>query len=301
MEDRGKRVRNRFLSWGFSFLVLLMRRIGYPRASRWGRRVGRVVYHLVPKNRERAFENLERVFGPGEPSVAREAMVKAVFENFVRSAFELVPYGALPPEQKRRYVRLAGKERLDRALSQGRGVIGLSAHLGNFLILTDRLAVEGYPVDLIVKGSKTDGIEERLQALRDELGYCSIYVTPRVQSVRASLRSLKENHVLVLHGDQRQRDGGIEVTFFGIPATAAAGPITFAQSTGAPVLPMFMIRNGDGPTHTLVIEEPLEIDPSVGSKQEVIRVHVQKYTDLIQSYVERYPTQWAWDHKRWVR
>ena len=163
-----------------------------------------------------------------------------------------------------------------------------------------RLAVEGYQVDLVVKKAKTESIEDRLQALRNELGYDSIYVTPRIQSVRASLTSLKNNHVLVLHGDQRQRTGGIDVTFFGIPATAAAGPISLALSTGAPVIPMFMARNKDGITHTLFIEDPLDTSIT-GSKEDDIKTHVQKYTDVIQSYVQEHPTQWTWDHKRWAK
>jgi KDO2-lipid IV(A) lauroyltransferase len=295
-----KRVRDYILSIGFSALTRILRRAGYPRASAWGVRAARLVYHSISKNRKRAFENLRRVFGDERTPDQIEEIVKTCFENFVRSGFELVPYTYLPPEDRRKYVHIVGKEKLDEALALGRGVVSLSAHLGNFLIMMGRLSVDGYHVDLVVKKSKTQSLEDRLLSLRSELGYHSIYVTPRLQSVKASLKSLKNNHVLVLHGDQRQRDGGIDVTFFGIPATAAAGPISLALSTGAPVLPMFMVRNQDGLTHTLFVDDPLEITRT-GSKEEDIKTHVQKYTDVIQSYVERYPAQWAWDHKRWVK
>jgi KDO2-lipid IV(A) lauroyltransferase len=295
-----KRARDVITSIGFLILVRFIRWIDYPRASAWGARAARLVYHGISKNRKRAFENLNRVFGDEKTPDQIEEIVKTCFENFVRSGFELVPYTYLSPEGKREYVHIVGKEKLDEALALGRGVISLSAHLGNFLIMMGRLAADGYHVDLVVKGAKTQSIEERLQSLRKELGYDSIYVTPKVQLVKASLKSLKNNHVLVLHGDQRQRDGGIDVTFFGMPATAAAGPITLALSTGAPVVPMFMVRNQDGITHTLFIDDPLEI-AGTGFKKEDIKIHVQKYTDVIQSYVERYPAQWTWDHKRWEK
>jgi KDO2-lipid IV(A) lauroyltransferase len=296
-----KRARDTITSVGFAILVRILRWVDYPRASALGARAGRLVYHAVSKNRKRAFGNLERVFGNEKSPDAIREIVKSAFENFVRSGFELVPYTCLPPEGRRKYVRIVGKEKLDQALARGRGVISLSAHLGNFLIMMGRLAVDGYHVDLVVKKSKTESIEEGLLKLRNELGYHSIYVTPKLQSVKASLKSLKNNHVLVLHGDQRMRGGtGIDVTFFGMPATAAPGPISLALSTGAPIVPMFMVRNEDGLTHTLFIDDPLEITPT-GSKEEDIEIHVQKYTDVIQSYVERYPTQWTWDHKRWVR
>ncbi len=90
------------------------------------------------------------------------------------------------------------------------------------------------------------------------------------------------------------------MTFFGIPANAAAGPISLSLSTGAPVLPMFMVRNQDSITHTLFIEDPLEMSIT-GSKENDIQTNVQKYTDVIESYVKRYPAQWAWGHNRWAK
>jgi len=240
------------------------------------------------------------VFGDERTSEQREEIVRALFEGFFRSAFECVAYGCLSPKDKREYVRIVGKERLDEALASGRGVISLSAHLGNFLIMMSRLAVEGYHVDLVVKKMKDKRVEDRMQNLRKELGYHSIYVKPEIQSVKASLTSLKNNHVLVLFGDQKQRKAGIDVTFFGIPAKAAAGPISLSLSRGAPVIPMFMVRNQDGITHTLFIEDPLEMSIT-GSKEDDIRTNVQRYTDVIESYVQRYPAQWAWGHSRWAK
>ena len=295
-----KRVRDRLISAIASVGILLLRRLDYRRASAWGARMGRLAYLVVGKNRKRASDNLTRVFGDGKTPEQRKEIVKALFENFSRSGFELVPYGLLSPEQRREHVQVVGKEKLDEALSVGRGVIAVSAHLGNFMIIMPRLAADGYHVDFIVKPLRNEIIEQRMQALREELGYHSIYVTPRIQSMKACLRSLKQNRVLVLYGDQRQRQGGIDVTFFGIPAKAAPGPIALALSTGAPVVPMFMVRNPDGFTHTLLIDDPLEL-VMTGSKEQDIKTNVQAYTDVIQSYIEQYPAHWAWDHKRWAR
>jgi Kdo2-lipid IVA lauroyltransferase/acyltransferase len=287
-------------SIGISLLIRIIRRVDYPVASLWGARIGRLACRVFSKYRRRSIENLTRVFGDEQTPDQREAFVKIFFENFFRNAFELVPYGHLPAEDRREYVHIVGKEKLDEALALGRGVISLSAHLGNFLILMSRLAVEGYPVDLVLKRMKNERFEDRMRNLRRELGYHSIYVNPRLQSVKASLASLKDNHVLVMLGDQRPRQGWIDVTFFGMPARAAAGPVSLSLSTGAPVVPMFMARNPDGISHTLFIDDPLEM-VLTGSKKEDIRIHVQKYTDVIQSYVRRFPAQWMWGHRRWAK
>jgi KDO2-lipid IV(A) lauroyltransferase len=240
------------------------------------------------------------VFGEEKSFRELNGTAAAMFENFSRSGFECLAYGNLPDSEKREYVQIIGKEKLADALSAGRGVIALSAHMGNFLIMMTRLALEGYSVDLLVKRMEDKRVEERLNNLRKGFGFNSIYLRPPMQSIKTSLRALKDNHVLVILGDQREGQAGVDVTFFGMPATAASGPIALSLSTGAPVLPMFMVRNEDGVTHTLTIEAPLEMSIA-GSKEENIRANEQKYTDVIQSYVQRYPVQWAWDHKRWAR
>jgi len=299
MKETLVRVRDFITTSVLSGFIWILKHVPYPRASAWGARMGRLGYRFASKNRTRAMENLARVFGDRKTPEERVALVKTLFENFSRSGFELVPYCRLTPEGRREVVRIVGQEKLDAALAAGRGVIALSAHLGNFMIIMPRLAVEGYHVDFLVKPLQVPKIEERLQRLREELGYHSIYTTPGFHSVKACLKSLKKNHVLVIYGDQRQRQGGIGVTFFGIPASAASGPITLALSTGAPVVPMFMVRNPDRRTHTLFIEDPLELIVT-GSKTDDIRANVQRYTDVIESYVRRYPAHWAWDHKRWA-
>lgn len=298
MEKISKQIRDYTAAAGLSILLFWLRRMDYPRASAWGARLGHPAFRLIRNHRRRSLKNLALVFGEEKSPHELEGIVAGLFENFFRSGLECVAYGSLSAEKKRQYVQILGKEKLDDALSSGRGVIVLTAHLGNFLIIMTRLALEGYNVDLLVKKMKDKRVEERLNNLRKDFGFNSIYVNPKIQSVKASLRALKNNHVLVILGDQRQRRAGVDVKFFNMPAKAAAGPISFALSTGAPILPMFMVRNPDGITHTLHIDDPIELTIT-GSKKKDIAINVQKYTDVIQSYVEKHPAQWIWDHKRW--
>lgn len=300
MKTAGKRARDYVASIGLALLIRKLHRTSYPSASAWGGRMGRLAFRLIGRYRRRAHENLNHVFGHEKSPDQLDAMVRILFENFFKSGFECAAYAGLSAQDKKKYVRIVGREKLDEALEMGRGVISLTAHLGNFLIMMARLAVDGYPVDLVVKPAKNERFEKSLQALREELGYHSIYATPAIASAKRSLAGLKRNHILVLFGDQRQRKAGVDVTFFKMPALAAQGPVSLALSTGAPILPMFIVRNQDGLTHTLYIEDRLEMDIS-GTKERDIRVNVQKYTDVIQAYVEKYPAQWIWDHKRWAR
>ena len=96
-----KRARDSITSVGFLILIRVIRWIDYRRASAWGARIARLVYRAISKNRKRAFENLDRVFGDEKTPDQKAEIVKACFENFVRSGFELIPYTYLSPEGRR--------------------------------------------------------------------------------------------------------------------------------------------------------------------------------------------------------
>jgi KDO2-lipid IV(A) lauroyltransferase len=299
-EGADKRARDYFGSLAVGLFIRSMRHVDYPIASAWGARLGRLGYRLAGNHRRRSLANLTRAFGEAKTPDQLEGIARAFFDGIIRNVAEVVPYAGLSPEGKREYVRIVGKEKLHAALAPGRGVIALSAHLGNFLIMNSRLALEGVPVDLLVKPMRDQRVEDRMEALRGELGFDSISVKPRIKSARACLASLKRNHVLVVLGDQRPKEDGVDVNFFGMPAKAAPGPVSLALSTGAPVVPMFMLRNEDAIHHTLFIDDPIEMSVT-GSKEHDLETNVQKYTDVIESYVRRTPAQWMWGHKRWVR
>ncbi len=300
LKKTGKHVRDYIASIWLSSLIQRVQKVGYPKASAKGARLGHFAHRLLRKQRRLTLQNLSMIFADTKTPDQLKTIVRALFENFFRSGYECMAYSNLSPDDKKAYVQIVGKEHLDEALSLGHGVISLSAHFGNFLIMMSRLSLEGYSVDLLVKKMKDERVEELLRKLRDKLGYNTIYVNEKIQSVKACLASLKKNHVLVLLGDQRQKKAGVDVTFLGLPAKAAAGPISLALSTDARVLPMFMVRNPDGITHTLHIEAPIEIR-TTGSKESDISNHVQKYTDTIGSYALKYPDQWIWNHKRWAQ
>jgi KDO2-lipid IV(A) lauroyltransferase len=73
--------------------------------------------------------------------------------------------------------------------------------------------------------------------------------------------------------------------------------VVFALRTGAPILPMFIVRE-QGDRHRIIIEPPLELE-KFEDDQQTLRVNITKITDLIEKYVRRYPHEWGWMHRRW--
>jgi KDO2-lipid IV(A) lauroyltransferase len=76
-------------------------------------------------------------------------------------------------------------------------------------------------------------------------------------------------------------------------------PIAIALKTGAAVLPTFIIRQLDD-SHRVIVEPPLDLK-STGNRAQDFLINTRMFTEIIESYVSRYPEQWIWMHERWKR
>jgi KDO2-lipid IV(A) lauroyltransferase len=122
-------------------------------------------------------------------------------------------------------------------------------------------------------------------------------VIPKKRAVREIIKGLNKNEIVGILADQDGGRNGVFVNFFGRKASTPEGAIAFALKTGCAVLPTFIIRE-DGARHTFKIEPPIHITRS-GNYEMDIKTNLQTWTDILESYIRRYPEQWLWIHKRW--
>ena len=256
-----------------------------------------VGFCLTVKQRQIASESLNIAFKKEKTSQEIEGIIKSCFENLGKGMIELI-YFMEHSILIGQTVTFEGREHLDRAFAQGKGVIAVSAHFGNFPLMLLRLAQVGYKTNAIIRPARDQEIEKYFLMQRTRLGLNTIYSLPRKECVESSLRVLRGNELLFIPLDQNfGSGGGVFVDFFGQKAATATGPVVFALRTRAPILPMFIVRQPDN-THKIIIEPPLILEEK-GDDQEKITVNIAKITKLIEQYVRRYPQEWGWMHRRW--
>src|SRR3989304_8450634 len=90
-------------------------------------------------------------------------------------------------------VAIQGEEHLKRALARKKGVIALSAHLGNFTIIGTRLAAGGYPFSVVVKHPRDQGFARLTDRYRASVGVTTISAKPRREAARQIFRALRRN------------------------------------------------------------------------------------------------------------
>ena len=244
-----------------------------------------------------ARESLQIAFGTEKSKEEIELIVRDCFRNLGQGMIELIYFMAHPSMINEKVI-IDGKEHLDAVLSQGKGVVAVSAHFGSFPLMLLRLAREGYKTNAIIRPARDQKIEKYFFQKRNSLGLNTIYAVPRKPCVEQSIRVLRNNEILFIPLDQNFGSGGkVFVEFFGHKAATATGPVVFARRTGAPILPMFIIRDHDDISRIL-IEPPMQFDIRADD-DEAVFVNVSRITGIIERYIRRYPHEWGWMHRRW--
>jgi len=261
--------------------------------------VGILTFYLYKKYRERVIGNLSLAFGNEKDSKEIRRLAKEIFYHFTLTPLETLYLGAnsFPFDRFVLKIKIEGKEHLDAALGRGKGVIALGAHLGSFTLLGTRLAVEGYPFNLIVNVGRFPKLWGKLAFYQRITRQQTIPLKPVSASIKKSLNCLHRNEILYIVADEQQRRGGLPVPFFGQIAYTPPGPAIFSLKTGAPILPMFVLRN-DELNRTLVIKSPLPFQQTQDEKTDIERL-THQFTKAIEETVRQYPSQWAWLNRRW--
>ncbi|MDO9124225.1 MAG: lysophospholipid acyltransferase family protein, partial [Deltaproteobacteria bacterium] len=120
---------------------------------------------------------------------------------------------------------------------------------------------------------------------------------PTFSSLKKSLNCLRRNEILYLIADEQQRRGGVPIPFFGQVAFTPTGPAILSLKMGAPILPMFILRENGTPKR-LVIGPPIEIERTLHLEKD-IETLTAKFTRVIEGAVRQYPGQWSWLNRRW--
>jgi len=250
-------------------------------------------YLLAGRRRKIMLENLDKAFEGTLSERELKRIARGSWISLVRTAIEFL---SMPRHLGNvcELIDLKGEDYLKDALSEGKGVILMVAHLGNWELGGATMAELGYPFCAIVRPQEVGVGEQLISSIRSRMG---VDVISKKNALMAALRALKENKVVAILVDQHSRKNGVVVDFFGRPASTLASPAVLSLKTGCPVLPSFPIRMPDG-SFVGFWEPAIHPVDENGRERDVVEL-TQEYTNLVEKYVRKYPDQWMWMHRRW--
>ncbi|MCW5890102.1 MAG: lysophospholipid acyltransferase family protein [bacterium] len=266
-----------------------------------GLRVGEAVAFVawaldVPHRRIGAI-NLAIAF-PEKTPAERRRILRASFLNLGRMAAELAHLPRLSDARLRDVVRFADEAWWSEAIGWERptGVMILSGHFGNWELLVFAHGRRGHPVTMVHRAIANPLVDRWFNALRARAG------TRLVRKSRAAgevLKALRDKQLLVLPFDQNSTRGlGVFVDFFGLPASTNSGIARIALRADAPVVPVFIVRDGHRARHTVHVLPIMDV-VRTGDMVADVRHNTERFSRVFEEMVRRHPEQWLWMHKRW--
>lgn len=276
-------------------LWLPLRCLPLAQAVKLGGALGPLAMALDRVNRPIAERNLAIAF-PDRGKDARLAILREAYRNFGRMAAEWTHLFEITPASFDRYGRFDGYENWNEALrlAGNRGLLILTAHVGNFEMLIMVPATRGDRLALVHRPNRNPLFDRMVTARRERFRAITV---PRKGAGRPALKLLHDNWSVAMPLDLDSRSG-VFVDFFGTPAATSDGLARVAMATGTPVLPAFILREGTGPRHVVKILPAIEIVRSTDREQS-IRENTQRFTAAIETIVRDNPSQWNWIHRRW--
>ncbi len=245
-------------------------------------------YFLYRKERHAIIENLKLVLNKDlSENDELKIIARDVFRNFAKYLVDFFRFSKIDLSYIKKFVILKGLSNIDEAISLGKGVIMLSAHIGNWELGGFVLGMLGYPINAVVLTHQNKNINEFFIHQRSLGKMKSIEFGA---SLRCCYSSLKNNELLALLGDRDFSKNGILADFFGHPALMPKGPPVLSRRTGAAIVPGFMLRNPDD-TFTFVFEKPILPD-TTGDEKSAVKKLMEKYLSVTESYIRKYPGQW---------
>ncbi len=256
-------------------------------------RVGRPRWGVVEEHLRIAF--------PERSESWRGAVARRSYTHFGREAVATFRMAGMTRAALRKRTTLRGEELLRAAVREGRGVVAVSAHLGNWEMAGAAVAAHGYPMDIVVARQRNARFDRYLTGARERLG---VGIIPRGEAPRGVLRALGAGRVIGITGDQDARSAGIFTHFFGRPASTARGPAVLGMRAGALIITLIVIREpGWRPRYTVHLEPlagQLPVDtPRGGGRDEMAAAITQSFTTRIEHWVRTHPEQYLWHHRRW--
>jgi KDO2-lipid IV(A) lauroyltransferase len=256
---------------------------------------GFACFFVARKQRRLALANLRLAYGDEKSFSEMNRIAMRSFINMGLNVVDFCQARWLAGRDLHRFVQVEGLEHVEGALSEGKGVILLTAHLGSWELMAAAGAAVGIPLTAIVSSTGDPLIDQFMKTTRELCGY---EVLPKRKIRYGVISRLKRNAAVGILADQSPRRDGILVDFFGQQAGATRGPAVFALRSGASVIPGFGIRLGDCTKHKLVFEKPLDLVHTGDMETDILR-NTELFQQVIERYVRRYPDQWLWMQKRW--
>ena len=259
-----------------------------------GRFIGWLMWKLPNRSREVARINLSKCF-PEIDAVERERLLGQSLQQIGMAFTESACAWIWPADKTLRLVKeVEGLEVLEQALASGKGVVGITSHLGNWEVLNHFYCAQCKPI-IFYRPPKLKAVDDLLQRQRVQLGN---KVAPSTrEGIISVIKEVRKGGAVGIPADPEPSEGaGVFVPFLGTQALTSK--FVPGMLTGGKAVGVFLhaLRLDDGSGYKVI----LEAAPPAMYDEEV-EVAVAAMSGVIERYVRTWPSQYMWTMKRFKK
>ncbi len=253
--------------------------------------IAAIIYALARDRRAAVRRNQRQV--RGEQGWLRECWsTYRVFAEFARSLTEgMEQWG---PRPRPLDIAIEGRNVVEDALAEGRGLVCLTGHFGSWEVGARLLGGLGPPVHLVTAHEPNPTVRDFMHAFRTRHGFRVIYSDRSLFAGLPILQALRRHEIVCLQIEPwGPLAGSHDVSFCGRPTRFQLGPFAIARVARAPLVAVFVARTGIRRYRFRVAGrfDPTTPAESVAALSAVVRAYEQ--------LVREAPAQWLMFEDVW--
>lgn len=264
--------------------------------------LGQAIYYLMPYRRKVIQNNINQVYGNNLTLAEKKHLIKAFYSHLVTFIKETISLRFISNQTLKNKVKVEGHEKLLKMAKEGKGILLLTAHIGNweYAPLGAMLNFAEFTGHFhFIRRTLTNKTIEKI--LFNRYFKAGLRIIPKKRgSLNLVCEALEQNHAVIFVLDQHasiDNKDGIAVEFFNKKAGTYRSLASIARNTAIQVIPTETFRQKDG-LHVLKFHEPLQWQ-DYQSSQEALYQNTKIYNQAIERMILNHPEQWMWLHKRW--
>ncbi len=277
---------------------------------RWlARTLGFVWFWMLPFRRRVILHNLALAFPrhSGESMfefrARSEVLCRRNLEHYVLFLIEFFERFHWRAADLDRRVDVEGWEHVDKLMKEKRGAFVMTAHIGNWELMTVTGALLGMPISLVTRFLRNPIFDRVWVWSRRHFG---LQLLQESGSGLAIVKAIRRGRFVGFIMDQHTGEPhGLESQFLGLKAWCPKGLAILATRLDAPVLPACIVRGEDG-RFKIRVESPIEVPESLGKgragsgplSREELESHVRLCNRVMEGWIRAHAEQYLWLHKR---
>ncbi|MDR1612683.1 MAG: lysophospholipid acyltransferase family protein [Planctomycetota bacterium] len=232
----------------------------------------------------------------GLDAAGAKRLAKENYRHYAYTAMEILRLARMPDEAALTRIRFGdGLDAVRSAKSEGRGIMLLTGHMGNwewcgFTAGRYRLA-EG----VVARPLNNPRLDAFLRRIRERAGF---EVWSKFGAIRRLFKTLSRGGGAGALVDQDGGPRGLPGFFLGRSCTTMSLPVEVAVKAGAPLVVGGVFRDREPMRFVVRLKRVRRPDPAADAEAEVRRL-TQAVNDDLGDLIREFPEQWIWTHQRW--